>query len=361
MRPAMWERLRQGLPPFGIAVRCPTRLTRPVRRDQTYLNAGWSFAQLSYERPYETLGSRTPMDRYDARHVLNELLARVSPIAGYHVRPTHKTKRIFEDVRMSDFDRISQRPGIMPSQWIEDAILHGIIRASPPRLRPSRSSLTAWTCDSTESPIASSAVSHPGPEGFSASLRRFKWYDLPLSDMGTVLGAQPGLSHPTHRAVLLTFDTSVRGDPKEHDGQGWTCLRAWCRRQARCSMRFRRVIAGACTWRWCPALSRSSCGRATAWRRYAFSTGLRSSATAKLRRLSMRPSQCPATSSSRCDRRTCASRRGSSLSVRLSGEPDSTIGFKARRNTQPDRPAADRGGSDPAVLGANPLAAERAL
>src|SRR5206468_2425257 len=87
---------------------------------------------------------------------------------------------------MSDFDRISQQPGIMPSQWIEAAIERGIIGASSPvageQIQPNSLDLRV---DRVAHRVQCSFL--PGAEGVQRKLSRFKWYDLPLEETGTVL------------------------------------------------------------------------------------------------------------------------------------------------------------------------------
>ncbi len=71
--PAIWERLRNGLPPEQLLTG-----QDEVSRERCavdILNAGWSFAQLHMATLHERLGSRTSVEQYDARVVLNGLLA----------------------------------------------------------------------------------------------------------------------------------------------------------------------------------------------------------------------------------------------------------------------------------------------
>src|SRR6185437_11825818 len=91
-----------------------------------------------------------------------------------------------KDRLLTDFDRIGGVSGIMPSQWIVEAIARGVIQASstvqPEQIQPNSLDLRL---DSTAHRVNCSFL--PGAEGVAKKLSRFRWYDVPLTDRGAVL------------------------------------------------------------------------------------------------------------------------------------------------------------------------------
>ncbi len=76
--PAIWEQLRQALSP------AVPQYTKEHPADViAILNAAWTFAQLHLGDLYETLGCKTPEERYEARVTLNQLVAEaIAPSHG---------------------------------------------------------------------------------------------------------------------------------------------------------------------------------------------------------------------------------------------------------------------------------------
>src|SRR5437016_4265568 len=87
---------------------------------------------------------------------------------------------------MSGFEEMSHRVGIMPSQWIREAIPNHIITSnaaiSPEQIQPNSLDLRL---DAQGYRVQCSFL--PGLEGLQKKLSRYKWYEVPLTREGTVL------------------------------------------------------------------------------------------------------------------------------------------------------------------------------
>jgi dCTP deaminase len=234
---------------------------------------------------------------------------------------------------MSDFDRMSYKPGIMPSQWIEEAIARGIIRASPPvtpeQIQPNSLDLRL---DKVAYRVQCSFL--PGAEGLQRKLSRFKWYDLPLSDTGTVLERNQVYLIPLTEHLSLPPNIAVRGNPKSTTGR----LDVFTRLVSETGVVFDEVAAGYTGHLYLEVVPRSFAivvrpGDCLAQIRFQHGNpqfnDVETAAIVDATDIIFSHLKQPMRST---DLRISS---GLFLSVRLSGEPDSTIGFKARRNTQP--------------------------
>src|SRR5947209_6846844 len=118
-----------------------------------------------------------------------------------------------KELCMSDFARIGGAPGIMPSQWIEEAIALGVVGATSPvlpeQIQPNSLDLRL---DTVAYRVQCSFL--PGPEGLQRKLSRFKWYDLPLAPSGTVLERNQVYLIPLSESLDLPEHISVRANPK---------------------------------------------------------------------------------------------------------------------------------------------------
>ena len=234
---------------------------------------------------------------------------------------------------MSDFDRVSHRSGIMPSQWIEEAIVRGMVRASPPvgpeQIQPNSLDLRL---DRLAYRVQCSFL--PGAEGLQRKLSRFKWYDLPLSDAGTVLERNQVYLIPLTEQLSLPSYVSVRANPKSTTGR----LDVFTRLVSETGSVFDEVPAGYSGRLYLEVVPRSFAilvrpGDSLAQVRFQHDNAqFTDTETADIidhADIIFSHLKQPLRST---DLRISS---GLFLSVRLSGEPDSTIGFKARRNTQP--------------------------
>lgn len=234
---------------------------------------------------------------------------------------------------MNAFDRISFRPGIMPSQWIRDAIALGILHASPmvapEQVQPNSLDLRL---DRVAFRVQCSFL--PGAEGVQRKLSRFKWYDIPLSDSGTVLERNQVYLIPLMEHLNLPEHISVRANPKSSTGR----LDVFTRLVTETGAVFDDVPAGYRGRLYLEVVPRSFAivvrpGDCLAQMRFQHGNAQFSdNDTASLMdetEIVLSHTKRPLRSK---DLRISS---GIFLSVRLSGDADSTIGFKARRNTQP--------------------------
>jgi dCTP deaminase len=234
---------------------------------------------------------------------------------------------------MSDFDRITHKPGIMPSQWIEEAIAHGIIRAFPSvipeQIQPNSLDLRL---DQVAYRVQCSFL--PGTEGVKRKLSRFKWYDVPLTDTGTVLERNQVYLIPLAEQLSLPPDISVRGNPKSTTGR----LDVFTRLISETGSVFDEIPAGYSGRMYLEVVPRSFAiivrpGDSLAQIRFQHGnpqfTDTETMDIVDAADIVFSHLKQPLRST---DLRISS---GLFLSVRLSGEADSTIGFKARRNTQP--------------------------
>jgi dCTP deaminase len=234
---------------------------------------------------------------------------------------------------MSDFDRVSQQPGIMPSQWIGAAIDRSIIGATAPitaeQIQPNSLDLRV---DRVAYRVQCSFL--PGAEGVQRKLSRFKWYDLPLEESGTVLERNQVYLIPLAEHLSLPEGISVRANPKSSTGRLDLFTRLVCETGAV----FDEVPAGYQGRLYLEVVPRSFAiivrpGDSLAQMRFQHSHAQFSDAeTAVL----MDETEIVLGATKQALRsKDLRIASGIFLSVRLAGEPDSTIGFKARRNTQP--------------------------
>jgi dCTP deaminase len=234
---------------------------------------------------------------------------------------------------MSDFDRIGRRPGIMPSQWIGEAIARGVIRAAPAvtpaQIQPNSLDLRL---DRVAYRVQCSFL--PGAEGLQKKLNRFKWYDIPLAESGTVLERNQVYLIPLTEELDLPEHVSVRANPKSTTGR----LDLFTRLVSETGTVFDEVPAGYRGRLYLEVVPRSFAiiarpGDCLAQMRFQHGNPQFTDAeTATLMdetEIVLSHTKQPMRS------RELRISSGIFLSVRLSGEPDATIGFKARRNTPP--------------------------
>ena len=234
---------------------------------------------------------------------------------------------------MSDFDRIGSTPGIMPSQWIVEAIQNGVIQASPPvtaeQVQPNSLDLRL---DRVAYRIQCSFL--PGAEGVQRKLLRFKWYDIPLVDSGTVLERNQVYLIPLTEQLRLPQHISVRANPKSTTGRLDLFTRLVCEN----GNTFDDVPAGYSGRLYLEVVPRSFAirvhpGDCLAQMRFQHGNAQFSDAeTSELMddtEIVLSHLREPLRS------RDLRISSGIFLSVRLTGDADATIGFKARQNTQP--------------------------
>lgn len=234
---------------------------------------------------------------------------------------------------MSDFDRISHIPGIMPSQWVEEAIARGVIQASHPvareQIQPNSLDLRL---DATAYRIHCSFL--PGAEGIHKKLNRFNWYELPISQDGTVLERNQVYLIPLAERLSLPEHISARANPKSTTGR----LDLFTRLVSETGVAFDEIPAGYQGRIYLEVVPRSFAirvrpGDCLAQVRFQHGNAqFTDSETAALMdetEIVLSHTRQPIRS------KNLRISSGMFLSVRLSGEADVTIGFKARRNTYP--------------------------
>ncbi len=234
---------------------------------------------------------------------------------------------------MSDFDRISRIPGIMPSQWIADAIARGVIQATPPiipeQIQPN-------SLDLRLGPVAYRIHCSflPGAEGVQKKLSRFKWYELPIAQEGTVLERNQVYMIPLAERLSLPEHVSARANPKSTTGR----LDLFTRLVSETGVAFDDIPAGYQGQLYLEVVPRSFAirvrpGDCLAQVRFqhgnAQFTDAETAEVMDKSEIVLSHARQPMRSS---DLRISS---GMFLSVKIGGEPDGTIGFKARRNTRP--------------------------
>src|SRR5437763_10530725 len=119
---------------------------------------------------------------------------------------------------MGDCGRVGVCTGIMPSQWIREAIARGIVTATPgvtaAQIQPNSLDLRV---DRVAYRVQCSFL--PGAEGVQRKLGRFKWYDIPLDETGTVLERNQVYLIPLAEHLNLPEHISVRANPKSSTGR----------------------------------------------------------------------------------------------------------------------------------------------
>ncbi|HLJ55389.1 MAG TPA: 2'-deoxycytidine 5'-triphosphate deaminase [Chthonomonadaceae bacterium] len=234
---------------------------------------------------------------------------------------------------MTDFDRIGGAAGIMPSQWIVEAVNRGVIQASAPveaaQIQPNSLDLRL---DATAFRVNCSFL--PGAEGVAKKLGRFRWYDLPLSEQGAVLERNQVYLIPLAERLALPDGISARANPKSTTGR----LDLFTRLVSENGVAFDDIPAGYHGRLYLEVVPRSFAikvrpGDSLAQVRFQHgSAQFTDDETAAL----MDSAEIVLSH----ERRPMRSRdlriaSGMFLTVRLGGEQDVTIGFKARRNTPP--------------------------
>lgn len=253
-------------------------------------------------------------------------------ISQFHTEGTGRVASPGRSV-MSEFQRVGATAGIMPSQWIAEAIERGILSSSPP-ITPDQ--IQPNSLDLRLGPIAYRVQCSflPGAEGLQKKLNRFKWYELPVTESGTVLERNQVYLFPLAESVSLPEQISVRANPKSSTGR----LDVFTRLVSEHGTVFDEVAAGYSGRLYLEVVPRSFAirvrpGDSLAQVRFQCGTAqFTDSETAEImdkEDIFYSHTKHPL----RSGRMRIAS--GVFLSVRLTGEPDATVGFKARRNTQP--------------------------
>lgn len=113
---------------------------------------------------------------------------------------------------------ILPRIGVLPSQWIRDAILHGIVR-SEPAIQPAQVQPNSLDLrlDSVGYRVQCSFL--PGDEGLQSKLNRFLWYEFQVSAEGMVLERNQAYIFPLAESLNLPEVISARGNPKSTTGR----------------------------------------------------------------------------------------------------------------------------------------------
>lgn len=233
---------------------------------------------------------------------------------------------------MSTFEEISHRVGIMPSQWIREAISNGIITSateiSADQVQPNSLDLRL---DTPGYRVQCSFL--PGAEGLQKKLTRYKWYELPLTEEGTVLECNQVYLFPLCEHLSLPPYIAVRANPKSSTGR----LDVFTRLVTETGTVFDEVPAGYGGRLYLEVVPRSFAikvrpGDCLAQIR--FQHGMPQFADEETARIldSTDIIYSPKYPLRSADLRVLS---GIFLSVRLTGEPDATIGFKARKNTRP--------------------------
>ncbi len=112
----------------------------------------------------------------------------------------------------------SYMSGVLPCQWIRDAIACSWIRADAPivadQVQPNSLDLRIGDIGYR---VRCSFL--PGPEGLSAKLARYKWYDVQVSEHGTVLERDHVYLFPLQEHLVLPADVAARANPKSSTGR----------------------------------------------------------------------------------------------------------------------------------------------
>ncbi|HLV79163.1 MAG TPA: 2'-deoxycytidine 5'-triphosphate deaminase [Chthonomonadaceae bacterium] len=223
--------------------------------------------------------------------------------------------------------------GVLPSQWIRQAIADGILCPATP-VAPGQIQPNSLDLRLGEIGYRVQCSFLPGPEGVEKKLARFKWYDLALSEAGTVLERNQVYLFPLRERLALPPSISVRANPKSTIGR----LDVFTRLVTETGTAFDAVPAGYQGALYLEVVPRSFAikvrpGDSLAQVR--FQTGepqfsdLETQAILDREEIVLGPDLLPLRST---DLRLS---NGIFLSVRLHGALDATIGYRARKNTPP--------------------------
>lgn len=223
--------------------------------------------------------------------------------------------------------------GVLPSQWIQEAVAQGIVRAPSPvesgQIQPNSLDLRLGQLGYR---VQCSFL--PGHEGLEKKLARFKWYDLPVLASGTVLERNQVYLFPLEERLELPPHISVRANPKSTIGR----LDVFSRLVAETGSYFDDVPAGYHGRLSLEVIPRSFAikvrpGDCLAQIRFQVGeprfTDRETEMILDNEEIVLDPDMRPLRST---DLRIS---NGMFLSVRLTGPFDSTIGYKARKNTPP--------------------------
>ncbi len=108
--------------------------------------------------------------------------------------------------------------GVLPSQWIRQAVARGVIEAAQPvseaQIQPNSLDLRL---DGVGYRVQCSFL--PGEEGIQQKLARYKWYEFPLPDEGVVLERNQAYIFPLCEHLRLTDGVYARANPKSTTGR----------------------------------------------------------------------------------------------------------------------------------------------
>lgn len=109
-------------------------------------------------------------------------------------------------------------PGVLPSQWIRQAIVDGIITAATPvqagQVQPNSLDLRVG-----DHGFRIQCSFLPGFEGVDAKLDRFAWYKLDVRDSGTLLERNQVYLFPLQERLALTAGLSGKANAKSTTGR----------------------------------------------------------------------------------------------------------------------------------------------
>ncbi|HZT43255.1 MAG TPA: 2'-deoxycytidine 5'-triphosphate deaminase [Chthonomonadaceae bacterium] len=223
--------------------------------------------------------------------------------------------------------------GVLPSQWIRQAIAEGILCPATP-ISPGQIQPNSLDLRLGEIGYRVQCSFLPGHEGVDKKLARFKWYDLGLSDAGTVLERNQVYLFPLRERLALPPHIAVRANPKSTIGR----LDVFTRLVTETGTAFDEVPAGYHGALYLEVVPRSfaikvrpgdSLGQIRFQAGDPQFTDLETQAILDREEIVLGPDLQPLRST---DLRLA---NGVFLSVRLTGPIDSTIGYRARKNTPP--------------------------
>ncbi len=108
--------------------------------------------------------------------------------------------------------------GVLPSQWIRQAVAQGFIEAtqlvSEAQIQPNSLDLRL---DGVGYRVQCSFL--PGEEGIQQKLARYKWYEFPLPEEGVVLERNQAYIFPLCESLRLPDEIYARANPKSTTGR----------------------------------------------------------------------------------------------------------------------------------------------
>lgn len=108
--------------------------------------------------------------------------------------------------------------GVFPSQWIRAAIAGGQITGSP-AIEPSQIQPNSLDLRIGDHGCRMQCSFLPGREGMAKKLQRFRWFDVPLTEDGVVLGQNQTYIFPLCESLDLPNDVYAAANPKSTTGR----------------------------------------------------------------------------------------------------------------------------------------------